>query len=49
MFRYGKITNKKYCGLTELSDKGARIDLNKFVEASVFQVKGREGIALCPQ
>lgn len=37
----GKITNKEYRGLTELSDEGARIDLNQLVEAGVFQVKGR--------
>jgi len=37
----GKITNKEYRELTELSDEGARIDLNKLVDADVFQVKGR--------
>ncbi len=37
----GKITNKEYRGLTELSDEGARIDLNQLVEADVFQVKGK--------
>ncbi|MBU4539589.1 MAG: helix-turn-helix domain-containing protein [Bacteroidetes bacterium] len=37
----GKITNKEYRGLTELSDEGARIDLNQLVEAGVFQAKGR--------
>ena len=37
----GKITNKEYRQLTELSDEGARIDLNKLVDADVFQVKGR--------
>jgi ATP-dependent DNA helicase RecG len=37
----GKITNKEYRELTELSDEGARIDLNQLVEAGVFQVKGK--------
>jgi len=37
----GKITNKEFRELTELSDEGARIDLNKLVDADVFQVKGR--------
>lgn len=37
----GKITNKEYRELTELSDEGARIDLNRLVDADVFQVKGR--------
>ncbi|MFQ6031469.1 MAG: RNA-binding domain-containing protein [Candidatus Zixiibacteriota bacterium] len=37
----GKITNKVYREMTELSDEGARIDLNELVEKKVLQSKGR--------
>jgi len=37
----GKITNKEYRGLTDLSDEGARIDLSELTEKGLFQLKGK--------
>lgn len=36
----GKITNKEYREMTDLSDEGARIDLNMLVEVGIFRLKG---------
>lgn len=37
----GKITNREYRQLTELSDEGARRDLSGIVKKKVFKVKGK--------
>jgi predicted HTH transcriptional regulator len=37
----GRITNREYRQLTELSDEGARRDLNDIVKKKVFKIKGR--------
>jgi ATP-dependent DNA helicase RecG len=37
----GKITNREYRELAELSDEGARIDLKMLVEKGVLQIMGK--------
>ncbi len=37
----GKITNKEYREMTDLSDEGARIDINELIINGVFISKGR--------
>lgn len=37
----GKITNKEYREISNLSDEGARIDLNDLVEKGIFLSKGK--------
>ena len=37
----GRITNKEYRELTQLSDEGVRKDLNELVEKGVLQSQGK--------
>jgi ATP-dependent DNA helicase RecG len=37
----GRITNKEYRELTQLSDEGVRKDLNELVEKGVLQLQGK--------
>ncbi|MCX6666224.1 MAG: helix-turn-helix domain-containing protein [Euryarchaeota archaeon] len=37
----GKITNKEYRELTDLSDEGARTDINMLITSGIFQLQGK--------